>query len=567
MKKLNTKILLFVLGLILIIPSVIYFFDQRMPTFNDETQIANIFEYNKAMSLGQFPPRWAPDMHFAYGTPFPEFNYQLPYYLTFIASRIGSPITVSFKALMVLSAFVAFAGFYLLGLEFASPQISLLAAIIYSYTPYRAVDLWVRGTLGESLAFAIFPFVLYFLFKLSKKQTPLNLIWSATSISLLVITHQIATIIVLPLMFVITLVQALFKKDIKSLIYQVGSGVLALFLSAFYWLPVLLEKRDLASVSPFNFYDHFPFIKQLIYSPWGYGGSVPGPADHMSFRLGWANLLFVAIAVGCVILYHRKKKAKETVRTILLILLTIAIPLFLMNIRSSFFWKIFPFTQEVQFPWRLLMATTLFTSLLVVFTLPLLRLPKKVINLFITCLVISVVALGMFHFTPGDLLTRDDNFYLRSFLPTQVLRPNETVSPLYLMHNEDYAVIPKDAHPPTTLPSQKITPILPDTKVTITDKNPFDLKAKVISPYPDRLTVNIFYFPGWLIEVDGQPADITLNYYGAMTFKVTGGRHDIEVIYQDSRVRQVSNIISLGTFLGLIVIIGDKLRRLKKKRG
>jgi len=39
----------------------------------------------------------------------------------------------------------------------------------------------------------------------------------------------------------------------------------------------------------FNFKDHFPFIKQLIFSPWGHGASLWGPGDGMSFQVGIIN--------------------------------------------------------------------------------------------------------------------------------------------------------------------------------------------------------------------------------------------------------------------------------------
>ena len=41
--------------------------------------------------------------------------------------------------------------------------------------------------------------------------------------------------------------------------------------------------------------NHFVYLHQLFYSPWGYGFSVPGPNDGMSFALGWSHLLLVVV--------------------------------------------------------------------------------------------------------------------------------------------------------------------------------------------------------------------------------------------------------------------------------
>lgn len=545
----KNKILVFIIGLLILIPSVISFFDSRMPTFHDETQIANIYEYHRAISLGQFPPRWAPDMHFEYGSPFPEFNYQLPYYLTYLLSGLGLSLTWSFKMVMVISAFLAYTGFFLLSLQFSTPLISLLGAVVYSYTPYRAVNLFVRGTLGESLAFSIFPFILLLLYRLHKKPTLPLIVATAISVSLLVITHQPASALALPFIYLCALGLSIFTRQWRALIYQALSGILSLFLAAFYWLPVILERQFLAKTSPFNFYDHFPFIKQLIYSPWGYGGSVWGPYDHLSFQIGFVNLIFIALALIALVYLVIRKKFPHHLILLALALLSTFLSVFLMNIRSSAFWQIFPFTQEIQFPWRLLMVTTFFTPLLGVISLSVLSLPKKHLLLLVLSLLLTSVILDVFYFRPGDILHRDDQFFLRSFLPTTVLRPGETVSPLYLMHNEDYAVIPKNSTSPTSLPPAKVTSLLPDTTIVTDDLNPFKIISKIHALYADKLTIHTFYFPGWHVTVDGQPVPVTLNYYGAMTLNIPSGVHELQVSYTNTRLRAFSNIISVGSWI------------------
>jgi hypothetical protein len=155
----------------------------------------------------------------------------------------------------------------------------------------------------------------------------------------------------------------------------------------------------------------------------------------------------------------------------------------------------------------------------------------------------------MFYFRPGDVLNRDDNFFLRSFLPVTALKPGETVSPLYLKHNEDYALLPNTAVSPVSLPESKITAVLPDTEITADTSNPYHIKAKILSPFQDKITIHTFYFPGWLVYLDGSPTAITLNYYGAMTLVVPSGSHELLVRFTDTPVRQISNIISLGSWV------------------
>ena len=555
MKKVNTKLFFLFLGILLVFPTVLPFFDSRMMTFHDETQIANLYEYHQAISSGQFPPRWASDMHFQYGSPFPEFNYQLPYYLTYVFSRFGLPLTWSFKVVMALSQIFGFIGFFFLSLLFTPPSLAFLGALVYSYTPYRAVNLLVRGSLGESFSFVIFPFILLFLFKTLKKPTLTTALLAGVFTGLLIITHQPASILVLPFIYIFTISLSLIARNYKSFFLQIASGLSGLLLSAYYWLPVILERGLLLKTSPFNFFDHFPFLKQLIYSPWGYGGSVWGIGDHFSLQIGIVNLIFIALGLITTLSLILRKKRFDKLALIILLLAILATAVFMMNIRSTPFWEAFPFTREIQFPWRILMVTTFFTPLVGIISLALLPLPRKHLNLLVSCLALTAISLNVFYFRPGDVLRRDDNFFLRSFLPTAVLKEEEKVSPLYLQHSEEYAVLPKTAIRPTSLPKSKITTLLPDTRIDVTDTNPFKLSATVRSPYPDKLTIHTFYFPGWTVYLNGKQMPITLNYYGAMTVEIPSGAHNLRVVYHDTPVRAISNIISLGSLAALAVYL------------
>jgi len=566
MKKTKVNLSLLLLGLLLLIPATLPFFDSRMPTFHDETQLANLHQYHKSISLGQFPPRWAVDMHFQYGSPFPEFNYQIPYYLTYIFSNLGLSLTWSFKLVMVLSLFLGFVGFYLLSLQFASAPIAFMGSLVYSLSPYRAVNLFVRGTLGESFAFAVFPFVLLFLFRLVKKTSMSNFLLSSIATAILVLTHQPATILVLPFIYLTTIGYSLITKHFKSLLLQLLSGLVALFLSAYYWLPVLAEKQFLSKTSPFNFYDHFPFIKQLIYSPWGYGSSNWGPYDDMSFQMGIINLLFIAVAIITLIIIVKKNYSKtKLVPVIALTLSSVFGALFLMNIRSSFFWNVFPFTQEIQFPWRILMVTTLFTPFLGVLSFTALSLKPPLTKFLVVIITVFSIGMSFYYFQPGDLFDHDDNYYLRRFLPTTVLEPGENVSTPYLNHSEDYAVLPINSVRPTSLPKAKVTALLPDTKIEIDNANPLKLSAMVETVYQDKITVHTFYFPGWFVYLDGKPVSVTLNYYGAMTLVVPSGKHNLTVLYANTPIRSVSNIISLVTITFALIALGSLF--VQKQRG
>ncbi len=539
-------------------------FNNRGFSFHDETQIANLFEYNKVIDLGHFPPRWSPDTHFTYGSPYLEFNYQIPYYLGVFFHKIGFSFLDSYKLVLASSIVVGALGMYLLGVTISSPLIGLVTATLFTLTPYRAVDVYVRGTIGESLAIGLFPWIVLAFYRLRKNQSYLNIFLAALSVSALILTHQPSTAFGLPIILGIFLLSELINKNYKFILSLFVSLVLSLCLSAFYLIPVILEQKYIQPVLPFNFYDHFPFIKQLLFSKWDYGVSIEGIYDGMSFQMGIANILVVFI--GAILMFALIIK-KKLIKNIYLFstLIGIAIILFLMNIRSSFLWNIFPYTNSIQFPWRLLAIMSLLTSLAYLFVLGAVKGKMKTLLLVL----IPLIALinNFTYFKPGTIVDHEDNYYFRRYLPQQSLLPGERVSKDYLDYTENYFPLPINATRPADVPSNVITSSQPETRIKIVQSNPFSTKAKITNLTGDFITVNRFFYPGWMIYVNGKEQGFALNQYGAMTLFLEKGTYDLEVYFEDTFIRRFANIVSAMTVIvaGIFLFYNSKRKSGRSK--
>ena len=509
-------------------------------SFHDETQIVNLFEYDKIIGQAQFPPRWSPDTHFTYGSPYPEFNYQIPYYLGVIFHRTGFTFLDSYKLVLASTLILGSLGIYLLGVTLASPIVGLAASFLYTFTPYRAVDVYARGTIGEAMALGLFPWVILALHKLKLKQNINTILFLATVISALILSHQPSTAFGLPIIIGIFAVSEVIKKNInffKGLFISLGVTVT---FTAYYLIPLLLEQKFIKPVSPFNFYDHFPFIKQLIFSPWGYGVSIMGPYDGMSFQVGFANLavLLICLLFSLIVIFKRKTLKHSH---LIITLLATGLVFFLMNIRSSFLWYIFPYTDSIQFPWRLLALIAVLTSYLY---LLLLSISSKWQKLLL--IVIPLIALinNYSYFRPGTIIDHDDNYYLRRYLPNQVLKEGETVSVEYLDYTEEYLPLPFNASRSGSVPLSVITASQYDTQIEILENKPFSTAAKVTTDRGDMITVHKFYYPGWVVSVDGMIQEIYLNKIGAISLFIDKGEHSISIVFRDTPVRFISNLIS-----------------------
>jgi hypothetical protein len=391
---------------------------------------------------------------------------------------------------------------------------------------------------------------LYSLLRLKEKQNLKNTAIFAISVASLVLSHQPSTAFGLPIIVGIFFVIEMIRKNYKFILSLFAGLFSSLLLSAYYLFPVLLEKGFIKEVIPFNLYDHFPFIWQLIYSRWGYGASNWGPYDDMSFQIGIVNLLVILAATIYILVKWIKEKKIEKSYLLATLIGTFFV-IFMMNIRSSFLWKINPFTNAIQFPWRLLSLTTVLTATLFVYMAK--EIPKKALAILSLIIIFFSFSLTVSYFRPGEITNTGDDHFLRRYLPNQALLPGEKVSSEYLDYTENYMPLPLKAVRPTAVPASKITAVLPDTKISLIDSNPFDTKANVIMQSDDVLTFNTFYYPGWKISLDNKPVDITLDKYGAMKVLVPKGTHNLEIKFVDTPIRRISNIISLVAWITVVL--------------
>jgi uncharacterized membrane protein len=288
--RLDRVIILLLLGFTLI--QTRYFFESGMYTFSDEVHFANLYEMIRGLLGGQFPPRWAPDMSYNFGYPLFNFYYPMPFYLaSFFYVIFHFSLIGSLKSVFFLSVLFSGISFYFLTNKFFSKITAFLISIIYLFTPYRAVDLYSRGAIGELWSFVFMPLVLLSFYNLIKNQNLKNCAVASVSLAGLILSHNLSAIIFLPIVILFCLI-FLFKetKILNKIVWTGGGLLMGLGISSYYWLPAVMEKKFIQPGTPFNPFDHFPFIFQLIIPSWGYGASVWGPTDMMSFQIGLVNL-------------------------------------------------------------------------------------------------------------------------------------------------------------------------------------------------------------------------------------------------------------------------------------
>jgi len=551
-----------ILILVLTIPAIVPLLRSGFFHFSDEPQIANLYQMVRAIGSGQIPPRWAPDMSFGYGYPLFNFYYPLPFYLGTVFYYLTGSLVASLKLLFIitvpLSAYFMYKWLRLHTNKFNS----LIGVIVYTYTPYRAVDLYVRGALGELFSFVFFPLTAYLTYRVVKKGRFCDVGLLGITVALFVLSHNLAPLFFLPWVGLYALVMVIGGSALKNLIKVTVGFSLGLLGSAYFWLPALIEKANLVGQTPFNYLDHFPFIKQLIFSPWGYGASHPGIYDDISFQIGLSNW---ALIISLLIIVY---KGRENIKSLIFpiyFLISIVFVVFLMNIRSAPLWELSSLAAYIQFPWRLLLLTTFLTSCLVIFINS-----KKVFpKVFLIIIALLSIANSLVYFKPSEYFNPNDEYFLNRFFANRTTSgTREELSLDYSNYSEDYLLLPLwTKQRPSLLPGSKI--FSSEVEVfDIQEVSPVNYSAKVNSLTGGKISVATYYYPGWKVEVDGDVSVIEIDEpHGNISFTVAEGNKDIHVYWSETPFRKVANYLSVIGFLtASYLVFGTKIKKLWKEK-
>src|SRR3989339_445959 len=147
MKKFIQPVLILIL---ITLPTILPFLNSRFFYTQDYIFIARLQQMSTALFSGQFPVRWAPDLR--YGEPIFNFYAPLPYYIGAVINFLGFDIIWTAKILFILGSFLSAGAMFLLGKKLFGEKAGILAAVLYTYAPYKALDMYVRGSLSETWA-------------------------------------------------------------------------------------------------------------------------------------------------------------------------------------------------------------------------------------------------------------------------------------------------------------------------------------------------------------------------------------------------------------------------------
>ncbi len=497
------------------------------------------FEFSRCFADGVFPCRWSPDSGLGYGEPLFVFYGQFPYWLGQIFRTLAFSIIDSVKAVFILSLVGSGLTMFVLARRFWGNLGGLVSAVFYMYAPYRSVDVWVRGALPEALSFVFFPLLFYFLDRYLLLKKTKYLLFLSLTFALLIINHNLSTYMITPFLGFFWLFYAVRSRSWFSALPLIGAGLLSGLLAAFYLLPVLFE-NSLTTVTQttqgyYNFQLHYATLHQVFISRfWGYGGSVWGPTDGLSFSVGQLHwILPLLIAAGLVIF----RKLRHPGTPLFFFCLAMGFfALFLTHGKSEFIWKLIPGMAFVQFPWRFLSPAVFFLSLAVGILPTMITAYRSLVS---ALSVVAVVLVNFSFYHPDIWRPIGDNQQFQGSLW------NEQRSSALL----DYW--PKTA-PVLPVHFASVDPVFASGSGQSLLSRPHsqsaDYSLEIASPQA-QVTFPIVYFPGWVGEIDRRPVYVGPDPAGLISLPLSRGLHQVSLKFIDTPVRYWGNVISLAALV------------------
>src|SRR5260221_3208180 len=150
-----------VLIVILLIFAMLPLFHSGFFPMHDDEQIGRLYDLNKDIVHGEFPPRMTQDLGFGFDYPLFNFYPSFVYYIGEIFHLAGFSYITSTKLMIGLGFILAAYFMYLFSKEYIGRIGGVVAAIAYSYAPYHSVDVYVRGALPEFWSFVFIPAVFW----------------------------------------------------------------------------------------------------------------------------------------------------------------------------------------------------------------------------------------------------------------------------------------------------------------------------------------------------------------------------------------------------------------------
>ncbi|MBI2025928.1 MAG: hypothetical protein HYT06_00955 [Candidatus Levybacteria bacterium] len=353
------------------------------------------------------------------------------------------------------------------------------------------------------------------------------------------------------------------RKKIFTIYYLLFTIFIGLALSAFYWLPALLEMQYTNVLSQIggaaDFRNHFVCVSQLWESQWGFGGSAHSCIDGMSYRIG---KLYVVLSFFSALLFFVTLAIRKNIKRYSLFLFSIGglvISIFLTLGISMPVWETLPLMEFFQYPWRFLLLSSFFTSLIV-----------GAIPFFLHTIIRNKQFFQMVQYICAFVfLFFLLYFNIKLFQPQTIMRKTvadytNKIALVWTASKISDEYMPKNFQKPKNMNEVANYPIiLKEKNTSIIKEDIFSNRMNFVLEGKEKsnLLLNIAYFPSWKIYIDDKETPFIINSKG-ISIVFPQGVHTLSARFVETPIEKLANVLTL---IGIGILITGIIAFKKKK--
>ncbi len=319
-----------------------------------------ITEISNAINLREFPviihSNLVNSMGYANSIFYPELFLIFP---AILINILKISTLNAYKIFLVVVTFFTFVSMYIStkGI-FKKKEIAWISSILYVFSLYRLVDIYVRGAVGEVLSFVFFPLIIYGLYEIIFDS---NKKWYIISIGLwgLANSHVLSFLISLPIIILICILNIdKILKNKKVLFNLIKAAILAIVLCIGFFGPMLEQKMNdtfnvdkKIVINDDRLERRATSLSQVFETTIKSGDSVDAKVSLNGLSQGIGVILLILSGL----IFFRKITYKENRFEIQLYILSLFVYIFSTSLMP---WEKLSIFSIIQFPFRLNIIST-----------------------------------------------------------------------------------------------------------------------------------------------------------------------------------------------------------------
>ncbi|MFQ5577884.1 MAG: 6-pyruvoyl-tetrahydropterin synthase-related protein [Anaerolineae bacterium] len=506
-----------------------------------------LVEFDQTLRDGYLWPRWSPDFAFGYGYPLFNIYAPLAIYMAEVVHLLGAGMVAAVKTVYIGATVGAGLAMYGFARRLFGPNAGLLAAVVYMLAPFHLTELYVRSAFAEYVSLMWLPLILWAFTELAARPSWRRLSLAGASYGLLALTHHTTFFTFTPFLalYILALAAGRAGWDLRRWLTlataNLGAGLLGLMLAAVYLLPAILEqsfiKVEQWTAGSYTFEQHFVYLSQLLSPFWGYGYAGPGPNDGMPFQVGMVVYGLLAVGLVGLAAFGRPESHRGAM---VIFLAATGISLWLMSPPAAGVWRALPVAALVQFPWRLLIITTLSAAVVAGSAAHLLGLNRESLGL-----VLLAVALGSFNYAQPEY-TPIPEWAATSLavINWDAASPADRVG-MVTYTQQQPATGPMEAQYRAGEPLQ-VAGVIAGEAVVRTVRHGGASDVVRVTGGPATVQFYTYDYPGWQVRLNGAPIPHRpAPPSGLITVEVPAGEHQLSLRMGTTPPRLAGGALSL----------------------